>query len=48
MKHKNQKNVCQSINPFLGFGWNTGLKFKKRQLHIKPQEYIYSISETNK
>ncbi|MCL6295202.1 hypothetical protein [Jejuia spongiicola] len=48
MKHKNQNSVCQSINPFLGFRWSTGIKFKKGELNKKPQEYIYSIAEANK
>ncbi len=45
MKHKNQKRVCQSINPFLGFGWNTGSKLKKQQLHLKPRNVFKVLNE---
>ena len=34
MKYINKNQVTKSLNPFLGFGWNTGTGLKKETLNM--------------
>lgn len=36
-KHKNQ--LTKSLNPLLGFGWNTGARLKKRDIKSKKNTF---------
>lgn len=45
MKHKNQNGVSQSLNPFLGFGWHTGMKTQKKIFTSENKNHIVSIKK---
>lgn len=40
MKQNNTKYSTKSLNPFLGFGWSTTIKYPERVQVIKNQQLI--------
>ena len=48
MKHKNQRSVCQSLNPILGFGWFTGNSLQNKELIVGNQFYNSKIANAYK
>lgn len=38
MEYINKNQSTKSLNPFLGFGWNTKIVLKKERLNIKSKK----------
>ena len=39
MEHKYKKRHHQVLNPFIGFGWYTGIRSAKERLELKTKSF---------